>query len=75
MMAAPIAPATGEVGSPSVLFQVPSLIRLGGSRTHSYDVTPDGSRFLIVKPVDRAGVQPTVVALNWFSELKRKVGR
>ena len=42
MMAAPVAPATGEVGSPSVLFRVPSLIRLGGSRTHSYDVTPDG---------------------------------
>ncbi len=75
MMAAPVAPATGEVGSPTVLFRVPSLIRLGGSRTHSYDVTPDGSRFLIVKPVERAGVQPTVVVLNWFSELQRKVRR
>jgi len=29
----------------------------------------------IMKPVERAGVQPTVVVLNWFAELKRKVGR
>jgi eukaryotic-like serine/threonine-protein kinase len=75
MMAARFTPATGEVGTPAVLFRVPPLARLGGNRTHSYDVTPDGARFLIVKPVERPGVQPTVVVLNWFSELRRKVGR
>jgi hypothetical protein len=38
-------------------------------------VTPDGSGFLVVKPVERPGVQPTEVVLNWFSALERKVGR
>ncbi|MEO8575721.1 MAG: hypothetical protein ABI556_03435 [Gemmatimonadales bacterium] len=36
------------------------------------DVTPDGNRFLLVVPIQNAGAQPTVVALNWLEQLKRK---
>ncbi len=40
-----------------------------------YDVTPDGAQFVRVEPVARPNAQPTVVVLNWFAELKRKVPR
>jgi hypothetical protein len=38
-----------------------------------YDVTPDGERFLMLKPVatEAAPTQINVV-LNWFEELKQK---
>ena len=38
----------------------------------TYDVAPDGERFLVVKRADNA--QPyVVVVLNWFEELKQRV--
>jgi serine/threonine-protein kinase len=41
----------------------------------NYDVSPDGLRFLMVKPTEQAGAAPTQinVVLNWFEELKRRV--
>ena len=40
----------------------------------NYDVTPDGQRFVMVKPSEqeRTATQINVV-LNWFEELKRRV--
>jgi Tol biopolymer transport system component len=40
----------------------------------NYDVSPDGQRFLMLKPIEQA-VGPTQinVVLNWFEELKRRV--
>ena len=42
--------------------------------SRNYDVSPDGQRFLMVKPIEQE--QPTAqinVVLNWFEELKQKV--
>jgi Tol biopolymer transport system component len=40
----------------------------------AYDVSPDGQRFLMVKPVRQAQVATQInVVLNWFEELKQKV--
>jgi serine/threonine protein kinase/Tol biopolymer transport system component len=41
----------------------------------TYDVSPDGQRFLMLKPSESAGSAPTQinVVLNWFEELKRRV--
>jgi hypothetical protein len=38
-------------------------------------VSPDGQRFLMLKPSESTGVAPTQinVVLNWFEELKQKV--
>jgi hypothetical protein len=40
----------------------------------NYDVSPDGQRFLVLKPSESAQVAPTQinVVLNWFEELKQK---
>jgi len=42
----------------------------------NYDVSPDGLRFLMFKPIDHgAQFAPTQIniVLNWFEELKRLV--
>ncbi len=42
---------------------------------HNFDVSPDGQRFLMLKPVEQEQAAPTQinVVLNWFEELKRRV--
>jgi len=64
-----IDPAAGEVGRAQVLFDGGYPGSLG------YDVTADGSRFLMVKTVDRPAALPILVITNFFEELRRKVGR
>jgi len=75
VIAASFDPSSGQAGAPSLLFRKRDAGRLGGFRTRGYDVTPDGSRFLMVTPVDEPDAQPTVVVINWLEELKKKVPR
>jgi hypothetical protein len=59
--------------APRLLFQVPYLTaeRYG----QSYDVAPDGQRFLMVRVEYRAPPTEIRLVLNWFEELKAKVPR
>jgi serine/threonine-protein kinase len=69
VMAVQIDLASGSPGIPSVALDGPYR-----PRDH-YDVSPDGQRFLMIKP--RQGVErrrAVTVVLNWFEELKAKVG-
>jgi eukaryotic-like serine/threonine-protein kinase len=52
-----------ELGKPTRLFRFPQ-------RKSSYDVTPDGRRFLIAVPAEAADV-PLTVIVNWMEELRR----
>ena len=70
--AVPFDPASGEAGTPVLLFRVADAGRTSQGRTVGYDVTPDGSRFLLVAPIERLEATPTVVVLNWFDELRRR---
>ena len=74
MLSVSCQPATGEAGPPSLLFRKADLGQFTEC-TFGYDVTPDGSRFLVVTPVDRPAAPSTVVVLNWLEALKRKVPR
>ena len=67
--------AKGEAGVPSVLFRKHDLRRAGQTRTRGYDVSPDGSRFLILTPVLQPGAVQTRVVINWAEELAKKVPR
>ena len=62
-----------SAGKPRMLFEEPYL-PTGGSLPY-YDVSPDGQRFLMLKPVESPASTPTQinVVLNWFEELKQKV--
>ena len=75
VLAVSIDPATGASGPPQVLFSGPYPDNPGWTRPRSYDVTPDGQRFLLTKvPGERP--QPRImVVLNWFEELLAKVPR
>jgi eukaryotic-like serine/threonine-protein kinase len=65
LMSVNVDPETGTVGSPATLFRITDLDRDRDGRVHSYDVTPDGQRFLVVKHMPRRAVQPLGVVLNW----------
>jgi serine/threonine-protein kinase len=74
LMAVDIATQPGfTVGKPRMLFEGPYTPASG--TTPNYDVSPDGQRFLMLKPIESAETAPTEinVVLNWFEELKQKV--
>jgi serine/threonine-protein kinase len=62
-----------RAGAPSTLFTTvyarPDVYR-------TYDVTPDGQRFLVIKEVDDVPTLTSLVVVeNWFDELKRLLPR
>jgi Tol biopolymer transport system component len=74
MMAVDIAAQPGfAAGTPRMLFEGQYQPTRG--TTPNYDVSPDGQRFLMLKPVEQSQAAPTQinVVLNWFEELKQKV--
>jgi hypothetical protein len=75
MMAASVSLAPVlQIGPPRVLFTVPFVTPLAlGPPT--WDVTPDGRRFVMVKASDEE-LQPSVIAIveGWYEELKRVRG-
>jgi serine/threonine protein kinase/Tol biopolymer transport system component len=56
-----------RAGTPKMLFQ--------GNYVNSYDVAPDGKRFLMIKPpaTAQSPTDQVTVVLNWFEELRRRV--
>ena len=54
------------------LFDTPWAL-LGIGRPE-YDVSPDGERFVMIRPPDRSAARIHVI-LNWSEELKRRVPR
>lgn len=75
MLSVSFEPTKGEPGVPVTLFRKPDLLGGGGFRTRGYDVTPDGSRFLMLTPVYGPGAGEVVVVINWLDELRKKVSK
>jgi eukaryotic-like serine/threonine-protein kinase len=74
MVAVEIATQPGFVaGTPRTLFE--GHYAMAPVTFPNYDVSPDGQRFLMLKPVEQAESASTQinVVLNWFEELKQKV--
>jgi serine/threonine-protein kinase len=74
MMAVDIATQPGfAAGKPRMLFEGP--YEPTPVTFPNYDVSPDGQRFLMLKPSEQEQTAPTQinVVLNWFEELKRRV--
>jgi eukaryotic-like serine/threonine-protein kinase len=77
VMRVPISAGTSlKAGPPTRLFETPSYVfEARGQR--SYDVAPDGKRFVMLKNTDPSGPRATppriIVVQNWFEELKRLV--
>jgi eukaryotic-like serine/threonine-protein kinase len=74
MMAVDIATQPGfSAGKPRVLFE--GRYEPTPATFPNYDVSPDGQRFLMLKPSEQeaAAAMQINVVLNWFEELKRRV--
>ena len=63
--------------SPTLSFEVPRLLFEGNYLNISgvdYDVSPDGQRFLLLKPIKESSSRTQLnVVTNWFEELRHKV--
>ena len=76
MMAADISTQAGfTAGKPRQLFESRYRMNAVGQADANYDVSSDGQRFLMLKPVEQEHAAPTQinVVLNWTEELKRLV--
>jgi eukaryotic-like serine/threonine-protein kinase len=64
-----------SAGKPKVLFAGQYQPSPNPVPNANYDISPDGQRFLMLKPSEQAQAAPTQinVVLNWFEELKQKV--
>ena len=74
MMAVEITTQPGfTVGKPRILFE--GRYELAPVAAANYAVSPDGQRFLMIKPPEQSSSSFTqiVVVQNWFEELKRRV--
>jgi eukaryotic-like serine/threonine-protein kinase len=76
MVAAVETTPTFAAGNPEILFEDRYFgsgggVPLGG---RAYDVSPDGKRFVMIKPVETAAAAPRIVIVeNWIEELERLV--
>ncbi len=62
------------LGTPTVLIDRPYYI--GRNLRRTYDISPDGQRFLMIRQGDLSGATPgshLIVIENWVEELKRLV--
>jgi Tol biopolymer transport system component len=78
MIAVPVSTVAGGVtlGTPAVLFEGAYDVDPFNHDATNYDVTRDGQRFLMVRPVaDAAGSREQLnVVVNWYEELTRLHG-
>jgi eukaryotic-like serine/threonine-protein kinase len=71
MASVPINPGpTFNPGEPRPLFPVGQFTVNGNAGV--FDVSPDGKRFLMIRPVAGLGETELVVVQNWFQELKQR---
>ncbi len=71
VMAVPIQPGrTFAAGNPQRAFEGPYL---APALLRTYDVSPDGQRFLMIKGTAAAQGPTLVVVQNWFEELRQRV--
>jgi eukaryotic-like serine/threonine-protein kinase len=74
MTTLPLVPGPGfAVGQPKVLFSASPFVI--GNNAGVYDVSPDGRRFVMIRPATGAGESELVVVQNWFEELRARVGK
>ncbi len=66
--------AFSREGTPRSLFSAPDLLASATVGFAGYDVTPDGTRFVLLTTKPDAAAKEVHVVLNWFEELKAKVG-
>ncbi len=62
---------TFETGTPVRLFTTRGREPVSSTDFYTYDVTPDGQRFLVNRTVKPANPSPAYVVLDWTADLKK----
>ena len=74
MMMVTFDPRTGEVSRPRELFRGDyAAVQIGGGNSRTFDASPDGKRFLMLKIPEASRPREVTVVLNWFEELKARM--
>ena len=73
MMAVDLTDRGFAEGKAHELFRGPYVTTLNGFVRPNYDVSPDGQRFMMLKPVQQEPLTRINVVLSWLAELKRLV--
>jgi serine/threonine-protein kinase len=73
MLAVEITEQGSAAGDARELFRRPYATGFNGFVRANYDVSPDGERFLMLKPVEREPLTQIKVVLNWDEVLRRLV--
>jgi hypothetical protein len=75
LMSVPIAPGKQfSAGPPKQVLGKPIMILPGGS-LRTYDVSPDGRRFIVIKAIGESVESQIVVRQHWLGELgERRTG-
>ncbi|MGH9846637.1 MAG: hypothetical protein ACREEM_48680, partial [Blastocatellia bacterium] len=70
LMAVPVGTgANFTAGTPVALFELGSFGRV--IMRYVYDVSPDGQKFLVLRPLEDASMRPLTVVQNWTELLKK----
>jgi serine/threonine-protein kinase len=77
VMAVAVKTVTGFeiLGTPQILFRGKYVASSSSSEGSPWDISPDGRRFLMLKPPGSGGggMRKINIIVNWFEELKRQV--
>ncbi|GMR23300.1 MAG: hypothetical protein BMS9Abin37_1717 [Acidobacteriota bacterium] len=67
--------ASFTAGSAEILFEEPYYAATTSWLGRTYDISPDGQRFLVIQDPkkDTSAPMSMTVVLNWFQELKARV--
>ena len=70
LMAVPVGAGEGfSAGTPVQLFTAPAREPVSSTDFMNYDVSTDGQRFIVNKPVDAKEAPPLRIILNWPAEV------
>jgi Tol biopolymer transport system component len=75
MMAVAVDPVSGRLSAPVELFHGDFLPDSHDEGFANWDVTPDGERFLMLKPTPGTEPRQVVLVTNWVRQLARALGR
>jgi serine/threonine-protein kinase len=59
--------------TPTMVLKDGSVMTSGNNLGRNYDISPDGQRFLVVKPVNASNAPPQLIVVQHFDEMLRRL--
>jgi hypothetical protein len=65
--------ASWAATTPAMLLKDGSVVTPAQNVGRSYDVSPDGQRFLVAKPVNASNAPPQLIVVQHFDEMLKRL--